>query len=282
MSAAIGLDIGGTRIRAARLSASNVIEEFRAVATPPSAASVADTVARLIAEVDGDGVESIGIGAPGRVDGRSGKIFSGGFVDLSTVAFADAKGRPVVIDNDANMALVAEATTGAARGLSSAVLLTIGTGIGGALMDNGNIIHGKATAGQLGHITVDVNGETCLCGRRGCLETTSSGTALRRLTAAGGFPDGTSVEDLLSLPADAARSVLRNWAQPLRAGIDSLVAAFDPERVVLGGGLGAAAVQALEPFPALSPWYQCDVVAAALGDDAGVIGAAIASRRARR
>lgn len=94
---------------------------------------------------------------------------------------------------------------------------------------------------------------------------------------AGGFAPTQSIEDLLQRPDAAARNVLRDWAFPLRAGIDSLVAAFDPERAVLGGGLGAAAAAALAAFPAVSPLCQCDVVTAACGDEAGVIGAALAS-----
>jgi glucokinase len=279
MASAIGIDIGGTNMRGARVSPAGAIEAFRSQATPRTAAEVAAAVDMLIAAVDDGHAASIGIGIPGRVDARTGRIFSGGFVDLSGVRFSDRISRPVFVDNDANMALVAEAGIGAARGLSSVVLLTIGTGIGGALMDGGAIVHGKATAGQLGHITVDVDGGPCNCGRQGCLETTSSGTALRRLMAAAGFGASVSVDELLQREDETAVAVLRGWARPLRAGIDSLVAAFDPERVVLGGGLGAAACRALAGYPAISPWYQCEVVAARCGDDAGVIGAALASRR---
>jgi glucokinase len=279
MASAIGIDIGGTNMRGARVSAAGAIEAFRSQATPKSAADVAATVDSLIAAVDDGSAASIGIGIPGRVDARTGRIFSGGFVDLSGIRFAERISRPVFVDNDANMALVAEAEVGVARGLSTVVLLTIGTGIGGALMDGGKIVHGKATAGQLGHITVEVDGAICNCGRQGCLETTSSGTTLRRLMAMHDFGPAVSVDELLQREDAAAVAVLRGWARPLRAGIDSLVAAFDPDLVVLGGGLGAAAHRALARYPAVSPWYQCAVAAAACGDDAGVIGAALASRR---
>ncbi len=102
-------------------------------------------------------------------------------------------------DNDANMALVAEAQLGAARGFGDAVMLTIGTGIGGAVLAGGRIFHGGGTAGQLGHITVDAGagGKPCNCGRSGCLETESSGTALAGHIAAAGFPAGTRIEELL-------------------------------------------------------------------------------------
>lgn len=286
MASAIGIDIGGTKMRAARVSTEGLIETRQAIATPESASDVVATLDALIKAIDSPHVSTIGIGVPGRVDSNTGRILSGGHVDLSAFSFSDclnnSKGRIVFTDNDANMALIAETTLGAARGLGSVVLLTIGTGIGGALMAGGKIIHGKATAGQLGHITVNIDGEPCLCGRNGCLETTSSGSALRKLMRRYGFKETDSLNDLLKRRDAAARSVLWNWARPLRFGIDSLVAAFDPERVVLGGGLGAAAVEALAEFPAVSPWYQCDVIAASCGDDAGVIGAAIASLRLHR
>ena len=281
MPTTIGIDIGGTRMRAARVSACGNIEAFKATATPRSVETVIAALDLLIASVDGEDASSIGVGVPGRVDSLTGKILSGGFVDLSGVSLGDRlqtrKDRPIVVGNDAGMALVAEAAIGAAAGLKHVVLLTIGTGIGGAVMIDGRIYHGRLGAGQLGHITVNAGGEPCLCGRRGCLETMSSGSALRRLMTARGFAHTDSIEDLLRLRDTAALNVLRDWALPLRAGIDSLVAAFDPERVVLGGGLGAAAVAALTEFPALSPWFQCETVAATCGDEAGVIGAALAS-----
>jgi glucokinase len=147
-------------------------------------------------------------------------------------------------------------------------------------MMDGTVVRGRAAAGQLGHITVDINGEQCLCGRRGCVETTSSGTALSRHMAAAGLDATTSVENLLarSSGGDAvAASVLAAWARPMRAAIDTAVAAFDPELVILGGGLGIAMHQALANLPALSPWYQCAVEPAALGDRAGVIGAGLSA-----
>jgi glucokinase len=281
MRHAIGVDIGGTKIRTALVSDDGAITASRVTATPMTAAELCVAIDTMIAEIDGGRALSIGIGVPGRVNASTGKIFSGGFVDLSGPPFAkrltQVRGRPVYIDNDAGMALMAEAKFGAAKGLPNVVLLTIGTGIGGAIMADGRILHGRATAGQLGHISVDANGAPCLCGRRGCIETTSSGTALRRLMTNAGLADSTSVGDLLHFNDTRGKSILRDWAQPLRAAIDSLVAALDPDLVVLGGGLGEAAVRALADFPTLSPWYQCTVAAAELGDNAGVIGAAVAS-----
>lgn len=280
MRYAIGIDIGGTHIRAATVSAEGVILTRLTLATPGTPEAVFKEVSAFIARLSDRTTAAIGIGIPGRVDATSSKIYSGGFVDLSD---QDLKARlaglhklPVAIDNDASMALRAEARAGAARGLTDVALLTIGTGIGGAIMAGGKIFHGRATAGQLGHLTVDVQGRSCLCGRRGCVETVSSGTALSRHLSEAGLDPKTSITTLLQGRDDASRAVLERWAAPLRAAIDSLVATLDPQCVVLGGGLGAAACQALAAFPAISPWYQCAVVPALLGDDAGVIGAGLA------
>jgi glucokinase len=175
------------------------------------------------------------------------------------------------------MALLGESHFGAARGLAHVVMLTVGTGIGGALMEGGAIVRGRGTAGELGHVTVDMNGLPCVCGRRGCLETASSGTALGRLIAAAALPATTTVEELLAGDDAVTRAILEAWARPLRAGIDSIAASFDPQCVILGGGLGAAACRALAGFPAVSHWYQYEVRPAALGARAGVIGAALAA-----
>ena len=211
-------------------------------------------------------------------------MLSGGYLDLSGIDLAprleDATGKRVVLDNDCNMALLAEMGQGAARGCADVVMFTIGTGIGGAIALEGRIARGTGTAGQLGHLQVVEAGPPCNCGRRGCVETTSSGSALVRLLHEAGLPAGTRVDALLAA-AEAgdtgAGQVLDRWAGPLRAAVDSMVAAVAPELVLLGGGLGAAAHRALNRVPAPSPWYRCPVRAAALGDDAGVIGAGLAA-----
>ena len=239
--------------------------------------------------LDEASVAAIGIGVPGRVDARRGRVLSGGYVDLTDQPLAEIiagmTGRPVVLDNDGNIALFAEHALGAARSTGTVVMFTIGTGIGGAVIVDGRLLRGRASAGQLGHIAVDRGGKACLCGRHGCIETTSSGTALGRHIAEAGLAAGTPIETLLSRSSDgdtAATGVLAAWAAPMRIAIDTAVAIFDPDLVVLGGGLGAAMHQALGCFPAEAAWYQCQVVPASLGDRAGVIGAGLIARSPRR
>ncbi|MEI9420070.1 ROK family protein [Mesorhizobium sp. Cs1299R1N1] len=281
-SMAIGIDIGGTNLRAARISGTGEILKRLSEKSAPDPELVLGRIADMVRLLDTPDVVAIGVGVPGRVDARRGAVLSGGYVNLASVALAQRlesmTGKPVVLDNDCNMALAAEMVLGAGQGHDNIAMFTIGTGIGGAVVQNRRIMRGRATAGQLGHITVDVNGEVCACGRRGCVETTSSGTALGRHIARAGFGPNVSADQLFARDAAGdikARGILETWARPLRAAIDTTVAMFDPDLVLLGGGLGLAAHRALGHAPALAPWYQCPVAPAQLGDDAGVIGAAL-------
>lgn len=284
MSSAIGIDIGGTNLRAARVSAEGQILARGRVASSPDPEIVLARIEALVAEIDDETVVGIGIGAPGRVDFEARRVISGGYVDLSKAPLADHLGtrfgHPVIIDNDCSMALVAEAALGAARDARNIVMLTIGTGIGGAIMEGGRLIRSNGTAGQLGHVSIDPVGRQCVCGKIGCVETVSSGTALRRHIAEAGLGDTTTAAELLAR-RDAgdpiARDILQAWAGPLRVAIDSLVAVLDPQVVVLGGGLGQAAVAALAGIVSSKSWYETRLAAAALGDEAGVIGAALAA-----
>ena len=283
-ASALGIDIGGTNLRAARVSPIGEILEFRSEPITRDPERVLERIAALCRALDEPGVAGIGIGIPGRVDVRSRTVLSGGYLDLTGSGLAerleDRLGKPVALDNDCNMALVGEMASGAAQGFDNVVMFTIGTGIGGAVAVDGKVLRGRATGGQLGHVTVELHGRTCACGRAGCVETTSSGTALGRLIAEAGLPAGTLAEALLEREAagDAvAHHILDAWVLPLRAAVDSVVAAVDPEIVLLGGGLGTPAHRALARAPSASAWYQCPVAPAQLGDDAGVIGAAVSA-----
>ncbi|KTQ97265.1 transcriptional regulator [Aureimonas ureilytica] len=281
---AIGIDIGGTHIRAARVSPEGEILARARIASAPDPHLVLERIEALAAELDDGSVAAMGVGVPGRVDFGARRVLSGGYVDLSRVPLAEHLearfGWPVTVDNDCSMALVAEARVGAGRGAENIVMLTIGTGIGGAILEGGRLLRSRGTAGQLGHILVDPAGEPCLCGKRGCVETVSSGTALGRHIARAGLPAGTSAAELLARRAggdEVARGVLQAWAGPLRHAIDDLVAILDPELVLLGGGLGEAAFAALSGIEKTACWYDSPVAPARLGDDAGVIGAALAA-----
>jgi glucokinase len=281
MTSAIGVDIGGTKIAAGRVDGAGCILARRILPTPAHNAETFAAIDATIAALDAADVRAIGVGVPGRVDAKTGDVLSGGYVNFAreplSARLRSVAGRPLAIDNDASMALVAEARIGAGRGARDIVLIAIGTGIGGAALNDGRIVRGAACAGQFGHITVNYQGAPCACGRRGCFEAEAAGPALARLAREGGFDAATMAEALLADDRPPARTVVERWATALRAGVDSLIAAFDPERVILGGGRGAAAAEALRRAPGASPWFQRPIVAAELSDRAGVIGAALAA-----
>lgn len=282
---AIGIDIGGTNLRAARVTGAGVMEARASVASSPDPQVVLARCLVLVDQVRTPEVRAIGIGVPGQVVVATRAVLSGGYVDLSGFEFArlveTATGLPVTIENDATMALLAEAACGAARGQLSVVMLTIGTGIGGAVLEQGQVLRGRGSAGQLGHLAVEPDGRVCVCGRIGCVETVSSGTAFGVHLAEAQLAPETRVQDLLARGDDpVAQAVIRAWAGPLRRAIDTLVSTCNPDMVVIGGGAGDAAVAALATIPTRKSWFSAPVVAAMLGDDAGVVGAAIAAFRA--
>jgi glucokinase len=276
----IGVDVGGTNVRAARIGPGGAVTGLRKVRTD-SLPSVVDLVESLVRGLLDDDVVGVGVGVPGRLDRDGRTVLSAGFVNLAGIALGEVLcariGRPVVLDNDAHMALVAELAVGAASGANDVVMFTVGTGIGGAVAVARAVLRGRGNAGQLGHLTVDPAGPVCKCGRRGCSEVFLAGTALNGYIEDAGLPKGTTVESLLADSGDdpAAAAVLARWVAPWRHAIDTTIATLDPDLVVLGGGLGVAAAAALARVVPESPWFECPVVAAMLGDDAGVIGAGL-------
>lgn len=283
----IGVDIGGTNVRAARVDAAGRVHERRKVSTDANTEPV-NLVIELCRELLDEEVAAVGIGIPGRLDHERRTILSSGYVDLAGQRLAEivaqASGRPAVMENDAAVALLAELRIGAAAEAEDAVLFTAGTGIGGAVAIGGKLRSGRGNAGQLGHLALERGGPTCNCGRTGCSESLASGTALGHLIEAAGLPAETTVESLLARRDDPdVAEILVAWGGAWRAAIDTVVAVLDPELVIIGGGLGAAAVATLEAtYPTTSPWFECPVVPARLGDDAGVIGAGLlALERAR-
>lgn len=280
---AIGVDVGGTRIRVARISADGRLLD-RVI--EPVCPDRAGFMAQLLRMIDGmrAGACAIGIGIPGRVDGRSRQILSAGYLDIAGLDLADAlrraTGLPARVENDATMALIAEGRSRADGGHGLVFMVTIGTGIGGAALLDGAPWYGGGLAGQFGHIVVAPEGPRCKCGRIGCVETFSSGTALGLLMAGAGMPAELRAEDLLARAeaGDAcAQALLDSWAAPLHRALQSLVAVADPRLILVGGGLGHEMSAALARLPEESHWFSLPVQPAQLGDAAGVIGAGLAA-----
>jgi len=202
-------------------------------------------------------------------------------------------GRPVTLENDANAAGWAEFQFGAAKNAHSMVMLTMGTGVGGAIVEDGRLlIGGFGAGGELGHIIIEPDGLLCGCGNRGCLEQYASGTALMREARSDlGRPELTSEEmtELLVAGDSAAIAVLHRVCDAMGRGITSLVAVTDPEVVVIGGGVAKAGALVSDPitesfrrhYGAYDRRPVPRVVVATMGNSAGVIGAADLARLQR-
>lgn len=280
--AALGVDIGGTRIRVARIARSGSILHRLVEPVMQERRAFVDQLVALLARLRTGSERAVGIGVPGRVDASRGAIVSAGYLDIAGLDLAAVVRRELGlacrVENDATMALVAEAArrTDGAQGVI--MMITVGTGIGGAVSVDGEPWYGGGFAGQFGHVCVSDDGPPCKCGRRGCVETFSSGTALGRLMAEAGFARAMRAANLIAAArgGDAvARQVLASWAEPMRRAIESLVAMADPRLVLLGGGLGRQMTEALAAGQGASGWFARPVAAATLGDDAGVIGAGL-------
>jgi glucokinase len=249
-------------------------------------------------------VEAVGFGIPSLMDSRSGQSVTSVHLPLDGVPFGDLMSErldlPVVVDNDANGAVLAEQRYGAARGASDVVLLTLGTGIGGGIVLGGELYRGSVgAAAELGHMVVDMNGPLCQgsCPNRGCLEAVASGTAIGREGAevARRDPDsalgraalqgvamtGALVTELAHDGDGGARGVLTLVGERLGVGIANLVNIFNPEVVVVGGGAAAGGEMLLEPARrvvaerALRPSRDVvRIVSARFGPESGMLGSA--------
>ncbi len=248
-------------------------------------------------------VESVGIGVPCTLDRERDFAISAVNLPIINVPFRamieERIGLPTLIDNDANLAALAEFRFGAAKGARNAIMLTIGTGIGGGLILGGELYRGSTGAGaELGHVVIDQAGPPCQgnCPNRGCVETLASGTALGRegrvaaeahresalgrMHAAGEEIDGKVVTEAAIGGDGIAVEVVATIGRRLGVALSSLANIFDPDVIVIGGGVSAAGELLLGPARgelrarALPPMNATPVVAAALGPESGMIGAA--------
>jgi glucokinase len=304
--AAIGVDIGGTKIHFAVVDSEGCIWHESIVQTDAQRGG-AEVLNRMLEGIDnmrqfaetegGMTLKGIGIGSAGQIDFASGTVaFAGdtlpGWTGMPLKRLSEEKfNLRTVVDNDVNVIAVAEKHFGVARGLSSFVCLALGTGVGGAVMEDGRLIRGAfGGAGELGHVSVNFQGPRCYCGNYGCLELYASGTGIARLAeaqlsrmerTASWEPHSRGVIVAWMNGEPAASQVLETVIHALSAGISSFIHTFNPQAVILGGGVSEAG----EPFfEALreqvklrtypSMWQTARLVPAGIGVHSGVIGAA--------
>lgn len=307
----IGVDIGGTKVLAGVVDGAGRVISIGRRTTPGRrvlARQVEDALVETVLEAAGQrSFASVGVAAAGFVDAAGERVMFAPHLPWQGEALRgqlqQRLGCPVILDNDANCAARAEGHHGAAQGASSALMITMGTGIGGAILLDGRVLRGwNGMAGEFGHMQVVTDGHACECGRSGCWEQYSSGNALvrnaRLLMAeqpsvldemADGIPERvtgsmvTAAAESGDLVARRAFATVGEW---LGIGTANLVAALDPELVVVGGGVSAAGERLLEPARAalrrslVGSAHRAvpDLVAARLGPEAGMVGAALAAR----
>lgn len=266
----IGIDVGASFIKAGLVNENNEIILRKTMKTPKEYKYILDVCAEIIKEFQNekDSIKTIGIGVPGLI-GKKGEIL---FCDNLNISNVDLAGdlekliyKKVLVENDADCALIGEYIKGKAKGYENIVMLTLGTGIGSSVMMNGKLIKGT----ELGHMTICLDGEKCSCGSKGCLEAYCS---LKKL--------GEDPRDTLQMDSKEKRRLVNIYIKGITAGIRNLILAYSPEIVLLGGGLSNYADRLIELINIEMKTYGYDyslrkatIEKASLLNDAGLIGA---------
>lgn len=299
----VGIDIGGTKIAGGVIDAGGAIVEKLRVATAEGS-GIADAVIGMVRELAGrHEVAGVGVAVAGFVSKDRSTVIASPNIAWRDVPLRDlvhtGTGLPVIVENDANAAGWAEYRYGAGRGRDQMVMLTLGTGVGGAIVLDGELFHGgHGIAAELGHIRFMRDGRPCGCGQRGCLEQYASGRALQRaadeiadrggigeglaaLRAEQGRIRGREIDRLVGEGDPGAIEAVRRIAAALGEGCGGLQAVLDPEIFVVGGGVANLGEALLDPvrrayaasIPGLRARPLADFAIAHLGNDAGMIGA---------
>lgn len=307
--ATIGVDLGGTKMLVGVLNGTEALWESREASTGQSEDELVELLVREVTEAREarPDATAVGLGIPATIDQETGVAVSAVNLPLSDLPLRDLVGErvglPVFLDNDANVAALAEHLYGAGRGADDMVMLTIGTGIGGGLVLNGELYRGSTGAGaELGHTVIQADGPPCQgnCPNHGCVEALASGTALGRegraaaesspdsalgkALAEGKEVDGELVTEAALAGDETAVAVFDLIGGRLGVACSSFANIFQPAAIVVGGGVIAAGELLLEPARrevrerALNPMNRTPILEATLGSDAGVIGAAALAR----
>lgn len=313
MEYCIGIDLGGTNIAGGVATLDGRLVHTQSVKTgmPCTSDEIADRIAALCrslaqaAQTPLEQMAWIGVGAPGSVDKDTGVVEYANNLEFYNVPLGamlrTRLGLPVYVDNDANAAAWGEYRAGVGRGCSSMVMVTLGTGVGGGIIEDSRIVTGcNWAAGELGHFVIDMNGEPCNCGLRGCFEQYGSVTALicqaREAMAAHkesklwalAENEEANVNGKVILAAydagdETAVQVVNTYVHYLCVGVTSIINIFQPEVLCLGGGISRRSDVLVEPIRAFNAAHgygrscpkQPRIMSAELFGDAGIIGAAL-------
>jgi len=316
----VGVDLGGTSINVGVVPFDGgTVLGMRSLPTEAhrGAKFVVDRMATMIRnaikgarherDIPEDGIIGVGLGSPGPLDRHTGIVLETPNLGWRNFPLRDivsnAVGLEAVLDNDANAAALGEFWQGAGRGVDTLVALTLGTGIGGGVVLNGRVFHGASdAAGEVGHMTINSTGRKCNCGNYGCLEAYASGPAIAARAIEGLETGEASMlpeligGDLAKITAETvyqaivagdlyAKEVMRETAKFLGTGVANLINIFNPEMIVISGGVTRAGDHLFEPLHAevrrrafRRAAEKCRIVGSELGDMAGVIGAAATFR----
>ena len=289
-----GFDLGGTQLKYGLMDETGRLVLKSKAPTPSTIEGLMDLVARLWKDLKSqapDSIRAAGFGFPGIYNLRDRRILqSPNYAELDDFDLYPEIGLvldvPFLVDNDANMAAFGEWAYGAGRGVSSLVLLTIGTGIGGGLILDGKLWQGSCGyAGEIGHIVVNPEGERCACGIRGCLEAEAAAPAIvRKYKAIAGRSGAVTAEDIYKRAEAGEPAAIEAYAKAgyfLGIGLGMLINLLNPGKILLGGGVMTTGELLLRPTveEARRRSYKasfacCPIERASLGNDAGTIGAA--------
>lgn len=314
----IGMDLGGTGIKIGLVDENGNILARKTTPTRSEReedaiiADIAKTMFDLLAECGCtlEEITSVGIGCPGAVDATAGRVTAANnmnFQDTALIQKLSARiQKPIYLENDANCAALAEATVGAAKGARDLVMLTLGTGVGSALILNGQLYSGSNHfGGELGHTIVEANGEPCVCGSAGCLEAYVSATALIRDSKRAavenrssllwscaeneGAFSGKTAFDAAKMGDITAQRVVDRYVFYLAVGLVNIIRIFQPEVIVVGGGVSnagdalflplARTVEEMIRYDGVPKEKQTRIKVAERGNDAGIIGAAFLGKK---
>ncbi|WP_058300885.1 ROK family protein [Gorillibacterium timonense] len=304
---AIGVDIGGTKIRAGLVRRDGAVLKELTLPALAEKRRVMDQVflaintLRMYGEETGSGtLAGIGVGSAGQIDFERGSVHFAsdlipGYTGMPIRELIEKKyALPVYVDNDVNVMALAEHELGAGKGCRHLVCLALGTGVGGAVITDNRLLHGaRGGAGEIGHLSVDLHGPRCICGNRGCVEVYASGTSI-----AGRYREEIAAQDralMKEAPADtrqivtrwldgepAAGKVMEDAIAALGSAVTSLIHVFNPQAVIIGGGLAeigeplfAPLRQRVEATAMASMRQEVRILPAELGGGSNMIGAAL-------